>query len=442
MPQATFHFPPGFLWGTATSSHQVEGSNTNNNWSVWEQEPGCIVNGDRAGLACDWWGGRWRQDLDRAAEAGQNAHRMSIEWSRIQPTPNHWDESALDYYREIMRGMYDRKLTPLVTLHHFTDPIWLMNEGGWANPDTPAKFGRYARKVVEALKDYVTLWATINEPNLYTYFGYMDPLFPPGKKDPKLAFLVGQNLVKGHAAAYREIHDVQREARVGIANHFNGFTPARPGFPPDSILARFSSANLNDTFPYALKTGKYRFLGKQALIKEAVDTQDYVGFNYYTEQTVRFSPRAYKDFFSVRSFPKGAPLSEHAHLADVPDGLTRAIKWANSFGKPILILENGVEDSTDALRPRYMLEHLMRVWHQVNENVPIKGYFHWSLVDNFEWERGWTQKWGLWGMNPETQVRTRRPSVDLYAAICKENAINSAMVEKFAPEIYQDLFPG
>jgi beta-glucosidase len=441
MPTATFHFPPGFLWGTATSSYQVEGSNTNNNWYVYEQEPGNILNGDKAGLACDWWGGRWRQDLDRAADAGQNAHRLSIEWSRVQPTPDHWDESALDFYREIMRGMYDRKLTPLVTLHHFTDPIWLMNQGGWENPDTPGKFARYTRKVAEALKDYATLWCTINEPNVYMYSGYIDPTFPPGRKSLKGAFHAGVNLVKGHAAAYREIHDVQREARVGMAYNFRGFAP-KTGSPLDNLTAGVLSANYNDAFPRALKSGRFSLLGRQTAVKEAVDTQDYIGVNYYTEDLVTFKPLAYKEFFHGRAFPPGALESENGFIANVPKGMTHAIKWANSYKKPILITENGIEDSSDTVRPRYLIEHLRKVWYMVNENLPIKGYFVWSLVDNFEWERGWSQKWGLWGMDTKTQVRTRRPSADLYAAICKENAISAATVEKFAPEIYGDMFPG
>ncbi len=125
MPKTSIHFPAGFLWGTATASHQVEGGNTNNNWYQWESMDGKIKGGQRYGLACNWWGGKWKEDLDRAAEGHQNAHRLSIEWSRVQPSPDRWDEDALEYYRQIIRGMVDRKLEPMVTLHHFTDPLWL-----------------------------------------------------------------------------------------------------------------------------------------------------------------------------------------------------------------------------------------------------------------------------------------------------------------------------
>jgi beta-glucosidase len=148
MPSATYHFPAGFLWGAATAAHQVEGSNTNNNWSDWEKQPGRIKNGDKAGLAADWWGGRWKEDFDRAAAAGQNAHRLSIEWSRIQPTPTHWSEDVLDYYRQMVRGLVDRGLTPFLTLHHFSDPLWLAEKGGWENPETPGLFADFTRKAV------------------------------------------------------------------------------------------------------------------------------------------------------------------------------------------------------------------------------------------------------------------------------------------------------
>ncbi len=168
MIQATYHFPKGFLWGTATASHQVEGNNTNNNWYAWE-EAGKTVH--KSGLATDWWGGRWREDFDRAAEMGQNAHRFSIEWSRVQPTPDSWDEDALEKYRAMLRGLKERNMTALVTLHHFTDPLWLKD--GWENENIVLLFEKYVRKVVGALKEYVNVWVTINEPNVYALAGYV-----------------------------------------------------------------------------------------------------------------------------------------------------------------------------------------------------------------------------------------------------------------------------
>ena len=213
MALATFHFPKGFLWGTATASHQVEGNNTNNNWHYWEEE-GQIEPGLSCGLACDWWGGRWKEDFDRASEAGQNTHRLSIEWSRIQPALDRWDEEALDYYRQMLRGLVERGLTPMVTLHHFTDPLWLTFLGGWEYEPVVSLFEAYVRKVVEALGDYVNFWCTINEPNVYAVMGYIFGVFPPGKKDLGATFDVMTKLVRGHAAAYHAIKPTFRTLRT------------------------------------------------------------------------------------------------------------------------------------------------------------------------------------------------------------------------------------
>ncbi len=442
MPQATFYFPNGFLWGTATAAHQVEGNNTNNNWYAWEQEGGRIKNGDTSGLACDWWGGRWREDLDRAAGCGQNSHRLSVEWSRIQPEPERWDEHALDHYREIVRGMVERGLAPMVTLHHFTDPLWLVEMGGWENPKTPELFAAYAQRVVEALQEYTTLWVTINEPNLYAYLGYITGVFPPGKRNMDTAFGVMANLIRGHAAAYEAIHKQQRTARVGIALHFRGFLPARTWFPLDGLVAGIQHRLMNQLFPRALTDGTLDFVKTKMRIPEAAHTQDFLGINYYTRDRVAFSPFAADSGFGRNFYPKDADLSETGHIANDPEGMFAALQWAQGFKIPLIVTENGVEDSDDHLRPRYLAQHIHQVWRAVNYNWQIKGYFHWSLVDNFEWERGWSQRFGLWALDRDTQARRKRPSADLYAAICKENGLSSEMVSKYAPEVFGKIFPG
>ncbi len=442
MPQAAFHFPLGFMWGTATSSYQVEGNNANCNWAAWEAEEGRILNDHRSGLACDWWSGRWKEDLDRAANAGQNAHRLSLEWSRIQPTPDHWDESALDHYRLILRGLAERKMTPVVTLHHFTDPLWLYEQGGWENDETPERFANYVAKVVTALKEYASLWVTINEPNVYTYSGYLEGNFPPGKNNLAAAFAVYTNLLRGHAAAYRLIHQIQPQARVGIAIHYRSFQPAQAWLPPDAWVASLLHRNFNDSFPRALVDGRLNFLFRRRALPEVTNSQDFIGLNYYTRDLVAFDLLKPRQFFHRRRFPLEAARSETGFIANVPAGMFEALHWANRFNLPILVTENGVEDSRDRLRPRYLCEHVHQLWRAVNFNWPIKGYFHWSLVDNFEWERGWTQRFGLWGLDVGTQARIRRPSVDLYAAICKENGLTSEIVSRYAPQIMDTLFPG
>jgi beta-glucosidase len=440
MPQATYHFPKGFLWGTATASHQVEGGNTNNNWSKWEADG---HTDGMSGLAADWWGGRWREDFDRAAETGQNAHRFSVEWSRIQPTPDSWDEEAIEKYRAMLRGLKERNMTALVTLHHFTDPLWVTECGGWENDEIVALFEKFTRKVVDALKEYVTLWCTINEPNVYALSGYAVGVFPPGKKDLKLSTRVLGTMIRAHAAAYRTIHEVQPEARVGYALHFRPMVPRLSWSPLDKLMRNIRYDGINMGFPTAISTGVMKSPVGSQNIPEAKGTQDYLGLNYYSVDTVWFDITRPHELFSNSGFPKDADMSDTNFLANIPEGLYNSIKWIDHTYPhlPIIITENGVEDSDDHMRPRYIAQHLHQVWRAVNFNWPVKGYFHWSLVDNFEWERGWAQRFGLWGLDIDTQKRIRRPSVDLYAEICKENGISSEMVQQYCPEVFDKIFP-
>jgi beta-glucosidase len=441
MPNATIHFPRGFLWGTATAAHQVEGNNTNNNWWQWEQDG--HTNG-KAGLAADWWGGRWKEDMDRAAETGQNAHRFSVEWSRIQPAPDRWDESALERYRSMVRGMVERGLTPMVTLHHFSDPLWLYEKCSWEDEAVVPQFEKYVRKVVEALKEYVTLWCTINEPNIYALNGYVAGDFPACHKGLNVAMKVMANMLRGHTVAYHAIHELQPEARVGYALHYRPMEAARPWFPLDRLMRNIQYNGVNMAFPSALSTGVMQSPLGNLRIPEVKGLQDFLGVNYYSVDTVKFDLTNAKELFGKRYYPADSDFSATKFIANRPEGLYDSLKWAVDTypGLPILVTENGVEDPDDKMRPRYIAQHIQQLWRAINFNWPIKGYFHWSLVDNFEWERGWTQRFGLWGLDVETQARIRRPSVDLYAAICRENGLSSEMVAQYCPEVLSKLFPG
>ena len=440
MPRGTYYFTKNFMWGCATAAHQVEGRNENNTWFAWEQEEGRILDGAQSGLACDWWGGRWREDFDRAVAASHNAHRLSIEWSRIQPTPDRWAEDALDRYRDMLIGLRERKMTPMVTLHHFSEPLWVAEQGGWENEDIIEAFAAFVRKAVQALKPYCSLWVTINEPNVFVFSAYIDGVFPPGKKDLKLARKVLDHMVRAHARAYHIIHELQPEARVGTAINYRGFKPAT-WLPADRWLSNAFSRLFNDAFPRALQKGVLDTIFKKYTIPAAAGTQDFLGLNYYTSERVRFNPFAPGEFFSQRSFPSDALLSESGMIAHHPFGMVDCVRWGRQFGVPMIITENGVDDADDELRPQYMLEHLYDLWRITNNNYPVEGYFHWTLVDNFEWERGWSQRFGLWGLDTETQARLRRPSADLFAEICRTNGISSDMVEKYAPQSMAKLFP-
>jgi beta-glucosidase len=439
--KARYGFPAGFLWGTATSSHQVEGGNTSNDWYAWEQEPNHILHGHVSGEACGWWRGLWREDFDRAAKTHQNAHRLSIEWSRIEPSQATWDDDALDHYRQMILGAIERSLTPIVTLNHFTLPIWIAEQGGWLSQECPIWFERYVRRVVGVLKDLVKIWVTINEPNVLVYGGYLSHEFPPGLKDLRATPKALTNLVKAHAAAYHAIHELDPAAEVGVAHHFRGFQPRAHGNAVDRAVSRFRNHNFNDLFPHAFRDGRIQFLAYRAFIPQARNTQDFFGLNYYTTEDVSFNLLNPGGILELGGFPEDARVSPGGFIADVPRGFFDALRWANAFGLPIYVTENGVEDAGDGFRAGYLAHHLQQLWKCVNLNWRIKGYFHWTLVDNFEWERGWTQRFGLWSLDEKTQVRRKRPSADFYAEICRTGMLSSENVYEYVPEVFDDIFP-
>ena len=442
MPEARFNFPKGFLWGTASSAYQFEGNNKNTQWFEWEQQPGKIAQGDTCGLAADWWSGRWREDFDRAEEGRHNAMRISVEWSRIQPAPERWDEDALDHYIDMLRGLDQRGLFPIVNFHHFTDPQWVAELGGWENEEVPALFAAYVAKVTEAIHSAVTTYLTINEPNVPAVLGYLMGEYPPGKQDLGAAATVMANFARGHALAYGKIKEIQPEARVGFAHAYRGFAPRSKANPLDRLTARLHHQLWNEFFPRMFTDGKARLLGRMISIPEAAGTQDFLGLNYYTSDEVRFSLLAGKDaFFSKRSLPQDAPASPNGMIASTPEDFFHALKWSLKFGVPIIVTENGTEDPEDTFRREYLTAHIHQLWHAVNFNYPIKGYFVWSLVDNFEWTEGWTRRFGMWELDVETQARKQRPSAEMYARICAENALTSDIVREYAPDLYNDLFP-
>jgi beta-glucosidase len=303
-------------------------------------------------------------------------------------------------------------------------------------------FARYCEKVVEALRGYVRHWVPINEPNVYTFSGYMSGEFPPGRNNQEVGVRVMANMVRGHAAAYRTIHRLQPEAEVGAAVNVRDFTPARGWSPLDRWVAGQLARNFNYSFWDVLATGKFNMAMRRLRIPAASGTQDFIGVNYYTRDYVAFSPGNPGELFSRRFYRPEAELSGTGFLANEPDGFLTALKNATRYNLPIYVTENGVEDADDHLRPRYLVEHLHQMWRAANFNWQIKGYFHWSLVDNFEWERGWTQRFGLWELEVNSQARRKRASVDLYRAICEANALSSEMVRAYAPGSVPRLFPG
>ena len=432
-------FPPEFLWGTATSSHQIEGNNRNNDWWAWEQENGRILHNHKSGLACDWWENA-EADLDRAAEMGTNAHRMSIEWSRVEPEPSVFDVDALDRYREILQAMHERGIEPMVSLHHFSNPMWLVEKGDFSADIIVEYFQRYTAKVVSALGDLVPKWITLNEPMVYVFMHYFSDDFPESKqRGMRAGFSAVNHMLQCHAVAYHTIKDAYPEAQVGMAKNMPVFQAA----PGSGALSTWWTKRVdwlfNESWLESMATGKVKRPFGNNTIKNLAGSYDFIGINYYTRFYVKFPPG--KEFIS-HDWGDDAVVSDGNYGEVYPSGLFQVIKRVKKYNKPIYITENGVPDQADALRPGFLLTHLREVWRAISFCFPVMGYYHWSLVDNFEWDRGWTQRFGLIAMNPETQERTLRNSGRLYQEICQNQAISSEMVQQYAPELIPVLFPG
>ncbi|MGQ9629778.1 MAG: glycoside hydrolase family 1 protein [bacterium] len=435
------YFPEGFLWGTAASAHQVEGENTNSDWWAWEQVPGHIRDGSRSGRAADWWN-RFEEDLDLARSMGQNAHRLSIEWSRIEPREGEWNGDAISHYRRVLSALRERDMKPMVTLHHFTNPSWLVPKGRWETERVIPLFSRYVAKVVEEMGDLARLWCTINEIMVYAYMSYLMGTWDPCRRNLPLALRVARNMILAHSEAYRAIHRLQPEAEVGVAHNMRVFDPARPRSRMDRWAAGIRDRLLNRLPLWALTEGVLRFpLGWGRRVPGLENTLDFVGLNYYFRDRVSFDL-----LHPTEPYGRGAPIERPEGAPDwygeiYPEGLYRLLKELAFYGKPIYITENGLLDNTDERRPAYILTHLAAVHRAISEGVPVRGYFHWSLVDNFEWAEGLSARFGLVYVDFATQERRVKRSGELYKEICSAGGIKPEMVEKYAPEAMNDIFP-
>lgn len=437
-------FPPGFLWGTATSSHQVEGNNTNNQWWQFEQLPGKIWNGDRSGLACDWWRNA-EDDFDLMQELGLQTHRMSLEWSRIEPEPGRFSHAAIDRYREMLDGLRRRGIKPMVTLHHFTNPLWLERSGGWERPEVVARFQHYARFAANALADLCDTWLTLNEPLVYLAQSWFRGIWPPERPGSFLALPVYRHLLLAHGAGYQTIHACQPEAQVGVAMAIRLFNPSDPTSRLDRMAAAAKRYIGENIWLQAVHDGRIRLpLGLGDYNRTLAGSMDFIGINYYTRDLVRFTPDPRK-VFGVEHFRSDGEFSDSGwrglYSELVPEGLRQIVEAVGVYGKPIYITENGLPDADDDQRPRWLLAHLAEVHRAIQSGSDVRGYYHWTFTDNFEWSEGWGLRFGLIELNPATQERKPRPSAGMFADIARRNGIAQTTVNRYAPELLGTLFP-
>jgi len=390
-----YEFPKGFYWGAATSAHQVEGDNYND-WVIWEKE-----NAERlackskkylpenyiSGVACNHYN-RYEEDFDIAKNLGHNAHRFSIEWSRIEPEEGKFDEKEIAHYQKVIGALRQRGLEPFVTLYHWTLPVWLAKKGGWLNKDAPKYFERYAKKLVSNLSKFnfdswgVRFWITLNEPNVYTSNSFLKGNWPPQQKNIFKYFKVLRRLAEAHKRAYGAIKEIDAAAQIGITKNNIYF----------------------ENIPLADYFWNHKFL------RQIKNHQDFIGLNYY---------------FHARLFG-----NENKSVTDMgweiyPEGIYYLLKDLKKYNLPIYITENGLADAKDEKREKFIKEHLHWTHKAIQEGVSVRGYFYWSLLDNFEWDKGFWPRFGLVEIDYKTMERKIRPSAYEYAKICKSNSLNN-----------------
>ena len=406
---ADFRFPDGFLWGAATAAHQVEGGNRASDWWEYEQAGRMPhVSGD----ACRHYE-LFERDFDLARELGHGAHRFSVEWSRVEPERGRFDAGALEHYRAVVLALRARELEPLVTLQHFTLPAWFQRGGGWRRADAAACFARYVERVAAVLGEHVSWWLTINEPTVYALHAYVLGEWPPLERSAwwrAASCLAG--MARGHAAAYRALKAARPAARVGFAHSAPWIVPCDPRRLRDRLAAGVRDRVLNRDF--------FRRIGGARRL-------DFLGINYYTRTLARGS-----GFGAGALFGRACKDPRHAHglgpLGQTgwevyPEGLRAVLGRFAALGVPLVVTENGIATEDEELRRRFLREHMAQLAAALHDGAPVRGYFWWSLFDNFEWALGTGPRFGLCANDFATQQRTPRPAAEDLARVCRANRL-------------------
>lgn len=395
--ETVLKFPENFLWGASVSAYQVEGGIENNDWAgVYP-----------AKMACDHYR-LYKEDFDWLKKLNLNAFRFSIEWSRIEPEEGRFDEKEIAHYREYLEALKSRKIKTMVTLHHFTSPYWLTKTGGWTNKKVIFYFLRFAKRMLDEYHEMVDYWITINEPLIYagsTYFQRRWPsddsqkvsLFYPKQSFNVLAFLKAvKNQIAAHKMIYEIFHQGGKNIRVGIAKNNSFFEPLNK----KSLLGKLS-------------VGLCRYFWNEYFLNRIKDHLDFIGLNYYFHRRIEFP-------FRIRN--------ENETISDLgweiyPKGIYHVLKELKKYELPVLITENGLADEKDRLRKKFIRDHLAWTHKAIDEGLNVRGYFHWSLIDNFEWDLGFKPRFGLIEIDYKTMERRPRESAYYYADIARDNQV-------------------
>ncbi len=416
MTEKFWRFPENFLWGASTSAHQVEGNNRSD-WTDWEtanaerlaseaaQKFSYLSNWSdiagqaqspanyRSGRACDHFQ-RYESDFELMQSLGMTAYRFSVEWSRIQPEPDRFDQTALKHYGQMLDSMRRHGLTPLLTLWHWTLPGWVRDQGGWTSAKTVKDFQVYADRLASEFPQ-IKLWLTLNEPEIYAKEGYWTGSWPPSQHRKLIG--LGQtlrHLAAAHRSAYRSIKRHIPDAQVGLAKNFVYYEAARPTLRNRIIKREFNWA-VNNFF-----------------MNRVSGYQDLIGLNYYHHNRI---DRRTGQNLNQRVSDLGWEL--------YPQGIYNVLLDLKRWNRPIFITENGLADAKDAQRIWFIEETLRAVHQAIDAGIDVRGYLHWSLMDNFEWDKGFWPRFGLVEVDYKTMARTIRPSARRYAEIIKANGL-------------------
>ena len=412
-------FPAGFLWGTAVSAHQTEGGNSNSDWWEWELRPGTQCK-DPSDTAIDHYN-RYGRDVALLSGLGFNTYRLSVEWARIEPSEGKFDETELEHYRRMVAAVRESKLIPMVTLNHFTLPIWVAKQGGWLSDATPALFERYTRRVVEALGDTVEWYCTINEPGVVAFGGYLGALaFPPGTKGVANWTKAIEGLVAGHRRALAAVKELRPSARVGQTHAMQEWD---------------SDPNSRTVLEYARRMNEDVFL-------EASKDDDFIGVQTYSRKMIELPPSVgpltEADFTAevvenlIVPQMLGVQTDTHYSVRRTqtdwewrPQAVAVTVQRVAELipGTPIVVTEHGVATLDDAERIEFITDGLKALHPLIGQGIPLQGYIHWSAFDNFEWAMGYAMHFGLIGVDRTTQERTVKPSARFLGDIARNNAL-------------------
>jgi beta-glucosidase len=397
-----YKFPDGFLWGTTTAAHQVEGHDTKSDWWGWEKRKKSIPD---TAKAIDEYH-LYEKDISlMREELNNNSARFSLDWSRIFPEENKVNSEAVEHYKNVLKDLKKHRMKTIVTLHHFTNPKWFADKGGWEKRENVDHFLRYVDLCIKEYSEFVDFWIILNEPNVYSTMSYLIGMWPPEKYSLISTIRVYRNFALAHTETYSKIHAKVPGAVVGSSINMVWY---KGRSIPEQWFSKIAAYIYNFSF-----------------IELTKGSWDFIGINYYYLHFVRS-----KDLFSLKHVTRSSLPAVYAGLrGDVmwpnyPEGMfliTQAI-W-NRYKKPIMITENGLANDNDKIRKNFILNNLIWLNRSIQRGAKILGYFYWSFADNIEWSLGEKIRFGLYEINYRTMKRTKRESAEVYAKIAKDNSI-------------------